>query len=526
MSASAAACSWLLSAVPSIAAMIRSVGALGDHLVDLLGLGRDVVARVLQVDLVALVLQLGLDGVAVGDPALRGLGRHRDADREVLGVGAARRCRSRCPAPRHHRPPAPAPERRSAAVKPSFLLTVISSSRHLPPLDPAQARGCASGPNVSANNAARQPLLALSLSRSRNPHVIRVHATRSRGRADTPRDGACESAQRDLPGEQAGPGAPLVGGERLGHGQRLLEAGLELRRRARPSPRPGCRRQVPHRDDETERAEGAGVPGALAEQDLLRTPTAGPARRAASPPAPAAPSAGGRARCSAAPSRRRPGPASRTVGRIASLACSSPASAAALGVGALQPEPEVVVDDDVERRGRGRAAPAAAGPAEPAAPIGPGSTGAPAGASSAAASAVPMSRLTSSEDVCIWTPSTISPLARTSAGRAAGQHAGQGHVPAVRRPQRRRRRRHQLAQRHPVGLARQPLERPGHRRRVARAVAVLVAAAGAARARGLRVDRPPARRRQGRRSACGRPCPAAYGGRALRRAPRDAAVGA
>ena len=36
----------------------QDVGALGDHLVDLLGLGRDVVARVLQVDLVALVLQL------------------------------------------------------------------------------------------------------------------------------------------------------------------------------------------------------------------------------------------------------------------------------------------------------------------------------------------------------------------------------------------------------------------------------------------------------------------------------------
>ena len=66
----------------------QGVGALGDHLVDLLGLGGDVVARVLQLDLVALVLQLLLDGVAVGDPALRGLGRHRDADRQVLRVGA------------------------------------------------------------------------------------------------------------------------------------------------------------------------------------------------------------------------------------------------------------------------------------------------------------------------------------------------------------------------------------------------------------------------------------------------------
>ncbi len=49
--------------------------ALGDHLVDLLLLGRDVVARVLQVDLVAGLLQALLDGLAVSDPALGGLRR-------------------------------------------------------------------------------------------------------------------------------------------------------------------------------------------------------------------------------------------------------------------------------------------------------------------------------------------------------------------------------------------------------------------------------------------------------------------
>src|SRR3712207_8901655 len=43
---------------------------------------------VLEVDLVVGVLELGLDGVTVGDPALRGLRRHRDADGEVLGSRA------------------------------------------------------------------------------------------------------------------------------------------------------------------------------------------------------------------------------------------------------------------------------------------------------------------------------------------------------------------------------------------------------------------------------------------------------
>jgi hypothetical protein len=49
-----------------------------------------------------------------------------------------------------------------------------------------------------------------------------------------------------------------------------------------------------------------------------------------------------------------------------------------------------------------------------------GGTGAPAGASSAAASAVPRSRLMSSDAACSWTPTRISPFSRTSAGTPPG----------------------------------------------------------------------------------------------------------
>ena len=58
----------------------QDLGALGDHVLDLGDLGRDVVLGVLEVGRVA-ELRQGLDEVvAVGDPAGRGLGRHRDAD--------------------------------------------------------------------------------------------------------------------------------------------------------------------------------------------------------------------------------------------------------------------------------------------------------------------------------------------------------------------------------------------------------------------------------------------------------------
>ena len=62
----------------------QRVCALGDHLIDLLRLSRDVIVRELQVDLVAGLLQLFLDRVAVGDPPFRGLGRHRHADQQIF----------------------------------------------------------------------------------------------------------------------------------------------------------------------------------------------------------------------------------------------------------------------------------------------------------------------------------------------------------------------------------------------------------------------------------------------------------
>src|SRR5690606_11304116 len=62
----------------------QDVAALGDHLVDLLLLGGDVVIRELQVDFEASFFQLGLDGFAVGNPALGSLGWHSHTDLDVL----------------------------------------------------------------------------------------------------------------------------------------------------------------------------------------------------------------------------------------------------------------------------------------------------------------------------------------------------------------------------------------------------------------------------------------------------------
>ena len=64
------------------------LGALGDHVLDLGDLGRDVVLGVLQVDLVAGGLELLLDVVAVGDPALRRLRGHGDADGALVAAAA------------------------------------------------------------------------------------------------------------------------------------------------------------------------------------------------------------------------------------------------------------------------------------------------------------------------------------------------------------------------------------------------------------------------------------------------------
>ena len=66
----------------------EDVDALGHHVLDLRDLGRDVVLGVLQVDLVARGLQLLLDVVAVGDPALGRLRGHGDADGPLAVLAA------------------------------------------------------------------------------------------------------------------------------------------------------------------------------------------------------------------------------------------------------------------------------------------------------------------------------------------------------------------------------------------------------------------------------------------------------
>ncbi len=58
----------------------EGLGALRDHVLDLVELGRDVVLGVLEVGLIAGRLQRLDEVVAVRDPAGGGLGRHRDAD--------------------------------------------------------------------------------------------------------------------------------------------------------------------------------------------------------------------------------------------------------------------------------------------------------------------------------------------------------------------------------------------------------------------------------------------------------------
>ena len=79
----------------------EDLGALGDHVLDLGDLGRDVVLGVLEVGRVAELGERLHEVVAVRDPAGGGLGRHRDAD-EATGSGCGgaqgprRRWRHRC----------------------------------------------------------------------------------------------------------------------------------------------------------------------------------------------------------------------------------------------------------------------------------------------------------------------------------------------------------------------------------------------------------------------------------------------
>ena len=96
----AAASSAFDSVVPSMGDD-QQVDALGDHVLDLGQLGRDVILGVLQVDLVARVLEALLDGVAVGDPPPP---RSRSASPRRRG------CRRRRPQPVVSSSPAPLPE--------------------------------------------------------------------------------------------------------------------------------------------------------------------------------------------------------------------------------------------------------------------------------------------------------------------------------------------------------------------------------------------------------------------------------
>ncbi|GJF28863.1 hypothetical protein KNE206_15630 [Kitasatospora sp. NE20-6] len=64
----------------------QELRTLGDHVLDLRHLVLDDVVAVLQVGLVALALELLDHVVAVVDPALGRLRRHRDADQAALGA--------------------------------------------------------------------------------------------------------------------------------------------------------------------------------------------------------------------------------------------------------------------------------------------------------------------------------------------------------------------------------------------------------------------------------------------------------
>ena len=67
----------------------QHLGVLGDHILDLRELVRDVVFGILQVDGVALFFERRLQAVAVADPAQGGLGWHGDAD-QALVLGESR----------------------------------------------------------------------------------------------------------------------------------------------------------------------------------------------------------------------------------------------------------------------------------------------------------------------------------------------------------------------------------------------------------------------------------------------------
>ena len=79
----------------------QHLGALGDHVLDLGELVRDIVLGILQVGAVAALLQHLDDVVAVVDPARGGFGRHGDADarlalcKRLAGGGRGDKARQR-----------------------------------------------------------------------------------------------------------------------------------------------------------------------------------------------------------------------------------------------------------------------------------------------------------------------------------------------------------------------------------------------------------------------------------------------
>src|SRR4051794_20861677 len=105
--------------------------------------------------------------------------------------------------------------------------------------------------------------------KDRSPKPARSEHRSSADRGSSPAVSG-RSAQGDLPRDEPGAGAALVRGQRLGDREGLLQPRLELRRGARPVLGRRVGREIPHRDDEAQCTEGAGVASALAEQDLLR----------------------------------------------------------------------------------------------------------------------------------------------------------------------------------------------------------------------------------------------------------------
>jgi hypothetical protein len=157
----------------------QELRALGDHLVDLLGLGRDVVAGELQLDLVARLRQPGLDGRTVGDPALGRLRRHGDPDeatlrrlaaavlraaagRWLLATGtraAAAACRERQGEGRAHRECGELPRAHVSSFKGASVMQAVWALQDRPERPdrqvPGRVRKCVGG---GATRPARRPV--------------------------------------------------------------------------------------------------------------------------------------------------------------------------------------------------------------------------------------------------------------------------------------------------------------------------------------------------------------------------------